>query len=159
MRERRLGARGKEWRGPERRTFSVPTLAYNELKRAHQNTVALLLRASGVREPITTPIRPSFEYHEPDRHRDPDGVASGARKIILDALVAIAAIPKDTHQFVAGFGAESFFFPGDAGYQGAGVAVLIELRRVWLPGRLPDFNELRAAVELGVRRQIRREQS
>lgn len=163
MRETQLGSKGsKRWRSqrPEPR---VQAPAYNELKASWQGVVGLMLRRQlrDLALPLATPVRLGFAFHERDRHRDPDGVSAGARKIILDALVDVGVIPTDGAAHVGGFEAEDFFYPGDPQWEGVLIAVRLfqpvsPSVRLRLPVRLPDWNELREAVEVGVRRMVRR---
>jgi len=144
--------------------WSLAELGYNDLKRGHQLVTGIMLRRQWrPAEPFAVPVVLSFDYHEKDRHRDKDGVSSGARKIILDAMVDVGMLPTDGNRHVWGFGPERFFYDGDEGYRGSGVDVEVAgrasvapPRRFWLPARLPDFNELREAIEVGVRRQLRK---
>ncbi len=56
---------------------------YNALKRTWQDAVVLhARRVKAMRGPVVVGLR----YVEKSRHRDPDGIHSGASKIILDAL-------------------------------------------------------------------------
>lgn len=139
--------------------------SYNVLKRRWTNTVALLARAQHVTRFAASAGRVAvgFEWHEPDRKRDIDGVSAGGRKLILDGLVAAGVIESDGPRCLAGFAAESFLYPGDDGYAGPKVLVAIYggggIGKLSIPHRLPDLNQLLAARELGVRRDIARRRS
>ena len=45
----------------------------------------------------------AFEWGEPDRRRDPDNIAAGGRKLILDALVKAGILANDGWQQIAGW--------------------------------------------------------
>lgn len=164
MRETQLGPKGgKRWRGARPKPEPLGQ-GYNELKQEWQGVVGLMLRRElrFLSLPLPVPVVPWFSYHERDRKRDPDGVSAGARKIILDALVEVGALPTDGASSIAGFGRELFEYPGDPNWRGQGVMLYLAGKLLpggvtaWLPVRLPDWNELREAVEVGVRRQLRR---
>jgi len=105
-------------------------------------------------------VRISFTWMEGDRKRDPDGIAAGGTKIILDALVRCGVLRSDRHEGVCGlFHHFAFVQTKDAGvvveidppnaFGGAGTSFMF-------PHRLPDLNELLRARELGARRSLRR---
>ena len=79
---------------------------YSKLKKQWTDTVALLARSSRL-----TPVQRArfvFEWHEakPSRSckaRDPDNVAAGGRKVVLDGLVQAGVLPNDTAKEVAGW--------------------------------------------------------
>lgn len=56
---------------------------YNVLKREHQDRVVLFARRI---PPVLQPVVPVLRFVCSSRKRDPDGIASGAAKIVLDAL-------------------------------------------------------------------------
>lgn len=58
---------------------------YNALKRRWQDTIALHALSARL-APIAARVVPVFRFYEQSRHRDPDGILSGASKLILDAL-------------------------------------------------------------------------
>jgi hypothetical protein len=51
---------------------------------------------------FSKPITIRFTFIEPNRKRDPDGILSGASKVILDALVQSGRIPNDTRRWIKG---------------------------------------------------------
>lgn len=79
---------------------------YAKLKREWTETVAILARAQKL-----TPMergRFRFEWFEPKpgkrfKLRDPDNVAAGGRKVILDGLVEAGVIPDDSWGVVLGW--------------------------------------------------------
>jgi len=60
---------------------------------------------------------------EPTRRRDPDNIAAGGRKLLLDALVASGVLPADNWQAIQGW-TDQFLVDPDQ----AGVYVTIEAR-------------------------------
>lgn len=103
-----------------------------------------------------------FTWRERDRHRDPDGVSSGGRKLLLDGMVKAGVLPSDGARGVRGF-VDNFEYPG----QGVlpfreGVDVVIcgddppnRNARAFFPHRLPDLNELLALREASARRSVK----
>lgn len=69
-------------------------IAYARLKRRWTDTVILLARAAKL-QPIDGPVRLMFLWVEASKRRDPDNVAAGGRKLILDGLVAAKVLPND----------------------------------------------------------------
>lgn len=51
---------------------------------------------------INAPVTIAFEWEEPNRKRDIDGIAFG-KKFILDALVKKGILPNDSQKWVRGF--------------------------------------------------------
>lgn len=143
--------------------------SYNAFRKRAIEALVLRLRAahpSAVGRPPCSFPRPALvacDWHERDRHRDQDGIVSGGTKLVHDALVEAGWFDDDGPRFVH-MGAPRFFYPGDPGHKGAGVEVwiggLVEpgaaRTRAWLPGLLPDFNEVRAMIEVGARRSARK---
>lgn len=66
--------------------------AYARLKRDWTNTVHLLAKRL---KPMPGPVRMSFLWVEAHRRRDPDNIAAGGRKLVLDGLVAAKVLPND----------------------------------------------------------------
>lgn len=140
--------------------------SYNALKRRWTNTVALLAMAQRLPREVSAagPVDFAFAWHEPDRKRDPDNVSAAGRKLILDGLVTAGVLVKDGAAHVAGFVGECFVYPGDDDYGGplvlcSGTTMGGAQFQLRIPHRLPDLNELFAARELGVRRDIARRRS
>lgn len=75
--------------------------AYSDLKR-HWMEILVPLARSQLR-PVTGPARFKFIYFEPHRRRDPDNIAAGAKKFILDALVEAGILANDGQKNVAGW--------------------------------------------------------
>lgn len=75
--------------------------AYAKLKRSWTDTVILLARAAKL-QPVQR-VRLSFRWQERNRRRDPDNVAAGGRKLILDGLVKAGVLPGDGWECVAGW--------------------------------------------------------
>ena len=104
------------------------------------------------------PANLHFYWWEPDDKRDADNVAAG-KKFVLDALVVAKLLPNDTRRCVLGFRDEVRVAP-----VGGAVGVVVE---IWMGGRLlpgelffsgqlPGANEIRQAIEIGVRRSLRK---
>lgn len=75
--------------------------AYNELKQKWSGDIALLVRQHQVQ-----PVGPgyfTFLFVEPNRKRDPDNVAAGGIKILLDALVSAEVLAGDGWEQILGF--------------------------------------------------------
>ncbi len=75
--------------------------AYAKLKRQWTQTIVLLCKAA--RLPHLPCARLQFEWREKARHRDPDNVAAGGRKLILDGLVEAGVLPGDGWDYVLGW--------------------------------------------------------
>jgi hypothetical protein len=74
-------------------------MRYAKLKKAWTDTVWALARQARVPAfPGRVSLR--FEWLERDRRRDPDNVAAGGRKLILDGLVAAGVLKGDGWRFV-----------------------------------------------------------
>ncbi len=74
-------------------------VAYAKLKRQWTETVWALAKRE--RLPYFERASFSFEWREPNRKRDPDNVAAGGRKLILDGLVLAKVLPGDGWAHVA----------------------------------------------------------
>lgn len=162
-----------------------PARAYNRWKADTEASLQLRLLAAGLKRGAFYDRRISvgFVWHEADRKRDPDNIRAGA-KLVMDALARGAVNPVtkkraqglflhcDGAHCVRGFDGDAFCYPGEPSYRGPGVELVVTLWapmtpggveldtagcRLWLPGRLPDFNELSAAREQGVRRMVHRQ--
>ena len=100
-----LDAKGVRFKGTHK-------TAYDTLKAKAQERIIFLARAQ------LKPIDRAFfryEFHEPDRRRDPSNVASGALKVVEDALRYAGILKNDGWANVAGF---SFSFIVDEESQG-----------------------------------------
>lgn len=100
MRTRASGPKGWSRHGGfQTRATRAP--GYNDLRRLHLADVRLLIRrAPGLPAAFRTPIETEWLFYEVDAHRDKDGVALGAIKLVLDALVLEGKIPTDTQAHV-----------------------------------------------------------
>lgn len=131
---------------------------YNALKARWTRDIALIARrGTGTAPPApTVPAVIEFVWYEPDRKRDPDGVAAGGAKLILDGLVAAGILAGDGSRNVRRL-AHDFVYDAQL-LIGVEVRLLYPLGhwQVTIPHRLPDLNELLAARELGARRSMRR---
>jgi hypothetical protein len=77
---------------------------YAALKARWEAQVMRSVRAQGVRPvPSGRRVHLWFIWREPTRRRDPDNVAAGGRKLILDALVRLGILPTDGWTTVAGW--------------------------------------------------------
>lgn len=152
--------------------------AYSELKALWSVTVASYAKKQGLPARGARwryPISLSWRFFERDAHRDPDGIAAGARKLILDALVPCkkgcdcgggkhaGVLPSDGHRHVKRSRWEEFYigFETERGVLVEGVTVGFYegerfVDRLAVPLLLPDLNELLAARELGARRMVHR---
>ena len=105
-----LDAKGVRFKGTHK-------TAYDVLKSKSQERIIFLARAQ------LKPVERAFfryEFHEPDRHRDPSNVASGALKIVEDALQHAGILSNDGWKNVAGF---AFEFVVDKEAQGVMVRI------------------------------------
>lgn len=92
---------------------------YTRLKRRWTAAVAAVARAAGLQPVERAWLR--FVWREPDRRRDPDNVAAGGRKLVLDGLVAAGVLPGDGWRAVAGWKDE---FVVDAARPGVTVEIV-----------------------------------
>ena len=76
--------------------------AYGRLKKKWSGIIAIYARMSGL-APIHSPAQFVFTWTEPNRRRDPDNIASGGRKLILDTLVELGILDGDGWKHVAGW--------------------------------------------------------
>jgi hypothetical protein len=75
--------------------------AYARLKRRWTDAVVLLARSARI-APLER-AQFAWRWVERDRRRDPDNVAAGGRKLVLDGLVAAKVLPGDGWANVAGW--------------------------------------------------------
>lgn len=75
----------------------------NALKQQAQNAVMWHIRQQlrGVR--FEKPVILRYRFYEPHRRRDKDNIASGAHKVIQDALVKSGVLKNDGWKYVEGF--------------------------------------------------------
>ena len=74
---------------------------YSRLKRQWTQTVWALAKRQ--RLPMLIGARLVFEWREKGRRRDPDNIAAGGRKLILDGLVLAKVLPGDGWAHVLGW--------------------------------------------------------
>lgn len=77
---------------------------YAALKRTHHRAICAVIRRSSLK-PIKSPVSIHFHYHLLALRGDLDGIDSGARKFILDALVDCKILPNDNLTYVKGLSA------------------------------------------------------
>lgn len=94
--------------------FGGKGYGYSKLKRQWNDTVCLLAKAA--RLPLVARARFAFRWLEKDRRRDPDNVAAGGRKLILDGLVSAGVLANDGWAQVAGW-TDSFDLAGAPGVE------------------------------------------
>lgn len=79
--------------------------AYAQLKRQWTEAVWALAKAARIDKPgpFERPVMIDFQWVERDRRRDPDNVAAGGRKLILDGLVAAGVLAGDGWRHIDGW--------------------------------------------------------
>lgn len=90
-------------------------------------------------------------------HRDPDGVAAGGRKLLLDGIVKAGVLPTDGARVVRGF-VDQFQYGVPPGVRVTivGDDAQAQIEKAFFPHRLPDLNELLALRESSARRSVKR---
>ena len=76
---------------------------YNKMKKEMQEIVITGINESSqlpCLKPVFTRVHIIFTYYEKNKRRDPDNIAAGAHKFILDAMVDQEMIKNDTGEFV-----------------------------------------------------------
>jgi len=73
---------------------------YSRVKRGNTQIVALECRAQRLK-PVDAPVKIVFRHYRPNRRKDPDNVAGGAQKAILDGLVKAKILPDDTMRYIS----------------------------------------------------------
>lgn len=136
--------------------------SYNALKAMWEAVIGSWARGLPRVVADRCPFTVHFVWYEADRHRDPDGVSSGGRKLMLDGLVRAGVLPGDGHAEIMAF-TDGFKFG-----RGSGVGIHLTC---WdeamekdptavdlgiFPHRLPDLNELLALRESSARQSLRR---
>ncbi len=71
---------------------------YAELKKRYERDLVILIKAAKL-QPVQR-AKFTFAWRERSTHRDPDNVAGGGQKIVLDALVAATILEDDGWQQV-----------------------------------------------------------
>lgn len=77
-------------RGRKGRRFNK----YAAIKKHWMEMIDLVCKAQGIR-PVTGPASFRFTWFEKDRRRDPDNLAAGGRKLILDGFVKAGVLQGD----------------------------------------------------------------
>lgn len=79
--------------------FGGKGIAYSKMKRTWTEIIVALCNHAKL---VKFPGRVVFEFHwlEKDKRRDPDNVAAGGRKLILDGLVVAGVLRGDSWRFV-----------------------------------------------------------
>ena len=86
---------------------------YTQLKRQWGERIAWEAKAQHL-QPITR-AHFAFQWTERDRRRDPDNIAAGGRKLILDGLVKAGILENDGWKQIAGW--SDYFFVGTPGVE------------------------------------------
>ena len=73
---------------------------YYRVKRGNTQIVALECRAQKLK-PVDAPVYVIFKHYRPNKKKDPDNVAGGAQKAILDGLVKARILPDDTMRYIS----------------------------------------------------------
>jgi len=74
-------------------------IGYSKMKKAWTDTVWALAKSARL-EPIAGRVMLHFEWIEKDKRRDPDNIAAGGRKLILDGLVKAGVLKGDGWRYV-----------------------------------------------------------
>lgn len=75
----------------------------NALKQQAQNAVMWHIKQQLRGVKFDRPITLHYTFYEPNRRRDKDNIASGAHKVIQDALVKLKVIQNDGWKQIDGF--------------------------------------------------------
>ena len=140
------------------RAISPPPrpLSYTAMKATWEACISSWARAT-MRPRAHLPVRIAFIWSEKTAHRDPDGIAAGGRKLLLDGMVKAGILPTDGHASICGF--EDYFDVAPGNVEGVTVwfpALGVSTQRTaFFPHRLPDLNELLALRELSARRSVK----
>jgi len=97
---------------------------YARLKRDWTNIVQAIAQAKKL-PAFPRRVVLEFRWFEKDRRRDPDNVAAGGRKLVLDGLVAAGVLKGDSWRYVQSW-TDRFDVEGTGGQNlGPGVGVVI----------------------------------
>jgi Holliday junction resolvase RusA-like endonuclease len=77
-------------------------VAYGKLKAEYEQQVFWAIKQAKVKR-IVRPVFITFVWVETNRRRDPDNIAAGGRKIILDALVQAGVLKNDGWSQIGGW--------------------------------------------------------
>lgn len=94
--------------------------AYSRLKAEWTDAVIALANSSKL-PPLKRSVVFRFTWVEKDRRRDPDNVAAGGRKLILDGLVAAGVLRGDGWRYVQSW--TDHFYVWHEGLKGPGCGV------------------------------------
>ena len=72
---------------------------YSRIKKNNTSVVALACLSQRIK-PIEKSVKILFSHYCKNKRRDPDNVAGGSQKIILDGLVKAEILKNDTFEFV-----------------------------------------------------------
>lgn len=75
----------------------------NALKQETQEIVIWCIRQQLRGAKITKPVILRYTFYEPNRRRDKDNIASGAHKIVQDALVKSGVLQNDGWKHISNF--------------------------------------------------------
>lgn len=76
---------------------------YAAFKHKYTFDVALIIRSQKLKPVKKYPIKIKFCFYCKGQRKDPDGISSGARKVILDSLKVAQIIIDDGFKYIAGF--------------------------------------------------------
>lgn len=108
-----LDGKARSWRG--RKAFTRQNI-YNRIKQDWTSRVATFAKAARL-YPVQGPIRFIAIWHAESRRLDPDNLAAGGRKVILDGLVKAEIIENDGWKQVSAWQDEFVLVPGKVGVQ------------------------------------------
>lgn len=114
--------------------------AYSRLKAEWTNVIVIHAKAARV-PAFSRRVFVTFEWVEKTRKRDPDNIAAGGRKLVLDALVKAGVLQGDGWKYLATW--TDRFVLWHPGLKGPGVGVTIQEET---PTVLMDAGVLRSAA-------------
>ena len=74
---------------------------YSQVKKNWMRTIGMFIRQQRLQPMDRVFLR--FTWHEQNKKRDPDNIAAGGKKLILDALVEMGVLQNDGWAQVAGW--------------------------------------------------------
>lgn len=77
-------------------------VGYGKLKAGYEEQVFWAIKEAKLKR-ITQPVFVDFTWTETNRRRDPDNIAAGGRKIILDSLVQASILENDGWSQIRGW--------------------------------------------------------
>ncbi len=104
-------------------------MAYAKLKRQWTETIWALAKAARIDKPgpFERPVLITFDWIEKDQRRDPDNVAAGGRKLVLDGLVAAGVLKGDGWRHISAWNDRWQTVAGTVASKGPGVGVTIQV--------------------------------